>query len=372
MRILMLLSIFVATVARADEINYWRKLFPQNQSGGENVILETDNLVVEKPTEPLVDTLPDHILRSNERFFTINIENDKFGSGYDRDYTNGLRMTWFNVGAQQPFYVNWIDRLVPTFDVNKTTSTYFSFGHNLYTPSDIDRSTLDVNDRPYAAFLYGSTGISTITDRHMDDVELTLGWIGPSAQGEFIQDKFHRLIHADYQPHGWKYQLRDEPAAMLSWERSYPAYFTAGIGKNLHARVSPHYGVTLGNVYTYANAGFVVDLTPTNLRWQTQPVRVRPAIPGSGYFEYTDGHGWMLFLGYDARLMARNIFLDGNTWKESHRVNKEPFVQDFALGAAYNHKDFRISYTANWRSREFESPLAKSSSFGAISVSYRF
>ena len=268
--------------------------------------------------------------------------------------------------------MDWIDRLVPTFEVNKTTSSYFSFGHNLYTPSDIDRATLDTRDRPYAAFVYGSAGVSTITDRHMDDTELTLGWIGPSAQGEFIQDKFHRLIHADYQPHGWKHQLRDEPAVMLSWERSWPAYYTADIGKKLHARFAPHAGLTLGNVYTYVNAGFIIDLTPANLRWQTQPVRVRPAIPGSGYFEYTDGHGWMAFLGYDARLMARNIFLDGNTWKDSHRVDKRPFVHDIALGAAYNHKNYRISYTVNWRSREFEGPLANSSSFGAVGISYRF
>ena len=365
-----LLIFLLVNVARAEETNPWRKLFPSPPQA--DVVLQTPQVTVEKPSEPIVDAIPDHILRSNERFFTLNIENDKFGSGYDRDYTNGLRLTWFNVGADQPFYVDWIDRLVPTFEVNKTTSSYFSFGHNLYTPSDIDRATLDTRDRPYAAFVYGSAGVSTITDRHMDDTELTLGWIGPSAQGEFIQDKFHRLIHADYQPHGWKHQLRDEPAVMLSWERSWPAYYTADIGKKLHARFAPHAGLTLGNVYTYANAGFIIDLTPANLRWQTQPVRVRPAIPGSGYFEYTDDHGWMAFLGYDARLMARNIFLDGNTWKDSHRVDKRPFVHDIALGAAYNHKNFRISYTVNWRSREFEGPLANSSSFGAVGISYRF
>ena len=202
--------------------------FPPPQA---DVILQTPQVTVENPASRLWTPFPTTILRSNERFFTLNIENDKFGSGYDRDYTNGLRLTWFNVGADQPFYVDWIDRLVPTFEVNKTTSSYFSFGHNLYTPSDIDRATLDTRDRPYAAFVYGSAGVSTITDRHMDDTELTLGWIGPSAQGEFIQDKFHRLIHADYQPHGWKHQLRDEPAVMLSWERSWPAYYTADIGK---------------------------------------------------------------------------------------------------------------------------------------------
>ena len=142
---LALLIFLIAAAAHAEETNPWRKLFPPQQA---DVILQTPQVTVEKPSEPIVDAIPDHILRSNERFFTLNIENDKFGSGYDRDYTNGLRLTWFNVGADQPFYVDWIDRLVPTFEVNKTTSSYFSFGHNLYTPSDIDRATLGTRDRP--------------------------------------------------------------------------------------------------------------------------------------------------------------------------------------------------------------------------------
>ena len=49
-------------------------------------------------------------------------------------------------------------------------------------------------------------------------------------------------------------------------------------------------------------------------------------------------------------------------------MDKRPFVHDIALGAAYNHKNFRISYTVNWRSREFKNPLAKSSNFDIPSV----
>jgi len=200
---------------------------------------------------------------------------------------------------------------------------------------------------------------------------LIAGYTDDGMIGADVSADYPRTLHHHLQE-DWLHHLRDDPAVMLSWERSWPAYYTADIGKKLHARFAPHAGLTLGNVYTYANAGFIIDLTPANLRWQTQPVRVRPAIPGSGYFEYPDGHGWMAFLGYDARLMARNIFLDGNTWKDSHRVDKRPFVHDIALGAAYNHKNYRISYTVNWRSREFEGPLANSSSFGAVGISYRF
>ena len=86
---LALLIFLIAAAAHAEETTPWRKLFPPQQA---DVILQTQQVTVEKPSEPIVDAIPDHILRSNERFFTLNIENDKFGSGYDRDYTNGLRL----------------------------------------------------------------------------------------------------------------------------------------------------------------------------------------------------------------------------------------------------------------------------------------
>lgn len=366
MRLLMVWAVIGAVSALAEE-----NTLPLAQEGGA-IISTQSKLAVAKPETPIAEEMPAHMLTSNDRFLTLSIENDFFGSGTDRDYTNGLRLTYFNVGADQPFYVDWIDTLSPMFEKNKTTTSYFSFGHNLYTPSDITRTDFEPLDRPYAAFLYGSAGVSTITDRHMDNVELTLGMIGPSAMGKQVQTEFHKLKGSDI-PQGWRYQLKDEPALMLSWERSWPAYYVAQWDNRLHLRFSPHVGATLGNVYTYANAGFIIDLTPSSARWQDQPVRVRPAIPGSGFFDNGDRqNGWMVFAGWDSRVAARNIFLDGNTFKDSHSVDRQWLVHDAAIGAAYSYHNWRLSYTLNWRSKEFISPLADDSVFGSLSLNYRF
>lgn len=345
---------------------------PVKQKDGALLVPVLNKLDIEMSDTPLKEKIPPHILASNDRFLTINVENDFFGSGVDREYTNGLRFTYFNVGADQPFYVDWIDRLVPAFETNKTTSSYFSFGHNLYSPSDITKTEFDPRDRPYAAFAYGSAGVSTVTDRHMDNVELTLGWVGPAVKGKEIQTSFHKFKGSPI-PQGWEYQIKDEPGVILSWERVWPEYVTAEWDNKLFTRIAPHVGVTVGNIYTYANIGATIDLTPTAARWQSQPVRVRPAIPGSGFFENSDGnHGWMVYAGWDTRLMARNIFLDGNTFTDSHSVDKNLLVHDLAFGLAYSYKNWRASYSANWRSKEFKSPLAHTQIFGALTLSYRF
>lgn len=328
--------------------------------------------VLPENSNTLLQEIPTEILSENKRFFTISSENDLFGSGYDRDYTNGIRFTYFDVGREQPRLIHWLADVLPIFQINKTTTSYYSLGHNLYTPHDITLTNHVEGDRPYAGFLYGSVGVSTLVDNYVDDFEFTLGIVGPSTLGKQVQTEYHKLINAK-EPKGWQHQLSDEPVAMLSWERSYLGLWRGKIGDSLYTRFNPHFGVTLGNVYTYANAGFSIDLVPQDMPWQTRPVRVRPAIPGSGFFETPDsGHSWMLFAGVDARAVARNIFLDGNTFKDSYSVKKEPIVYDAEIGAAYTYKQLRISYTFNWRSKEFKSPYSQESTFGSISVNYRF
>src|SRR3546814_18821912 len=54
--------------------------------------------------------------------------------------------------------------------------------------------------------------------------------------------------------------------------------------------------------------------------------RVQPSLPDSGYFEPVDDIGWYLFAGVHGRPVARNIFLDGHTFADSRRVDKQPPV----------------------------------------------
>lgn len=334
--------------------------------------LRPEVLEVIDPAKPVVDNIPEHVLNENKRFVTLNVENDFFGNGTDKDYTNGIRFTFVNMGAEQPFFVDWIDRLSPTFEVNKTTTSYFSIGQNLYTPQDITVSEHNPNDRPYAAFSYLSGGLSTATGNHVDNAELTVGWVGPSAQGKWVQTEYHALINTDT-PMGWQHQIGDEPGVILSLERQWPLYFALRTSDSRSLRVVPHIGGSLGNIYTYANAGFTLVLKPDDDSWQEQPPRVRPAIPGSGFFlSGQKNWSWMAYLGVDTRFVARNIFLDGNTKKDSHSVDKRYWVFDVTAGVATNYKAFRIGYSLNWRSKEFNSPLAKDQVFGAVSVSYSY
>lgn len=306
----------------------------------------------------------------DDKFITINVENDMFGGGTDQNYTSGVRATYFDLGASLPAAAYALDKVIPTFGINKTTSISYSVGQNLYTPSDITQKTQNPGERPWAAFLYASAGLTTITNNHIDEVEASLGVVGPAALGEQTQKTIHKWVDSPT-PQGWDNQLENEPALILSWQRRWPerlSYELAGIT----AGVEPHFGITLGNVYTYTNAGLSFRFSPQSGRWQDDPIRVRPSMPGTGAFLVPEGlFSWHVFGGIEGRAVGRNIFLDGNTFEDSYSVDKKIFVGDASAGVAFSYGKTRLSYALVYRTKEFDTQ-EDPSVFGTVSLGYRF
>lgn len=316
------------------------------------------------------DRISDEVFQKDYQFLTFTSENDFYGGGTDQQYTNGARVTYFDMGSKPPAFIEFLDDFIPTFEVDNETSVYYSLGQNLYTPDDITKRIPDADDRPYAGFLYGAAGFSNVTGNHIDDLELTLGIVGPWALGEETQESVHDLFGLT-DPSGWDYQLENEPGVILSWQRRWPeAYFNDSTP--LHFRASPHFGVSLGNVYTYASTGVTFQLTPRQFKWQSQPLRVRPALPGSGFFDVPENRfAWSLFAGFEGRAVGRNIFLDGNTFESSPSVDKKHLVADANAGVTLTYGKTQVSYTLNWRSKEFHTQ-DDSALFGVVSVGRRF
>jgi hypothetical protein len=218
--------------------------------------------------------------------------------------------------------------------------------------------------------LYGSAGIASLAGNHVDELEMTLGVIGPLAQGERIQKFVHDAISAK-DPNGWDNQLENEPGLILSWQRRWPWFYHLE-RDGFQLSMEPHGGMALGNVYTYAGGGITARFGPAAV-WQDTPPRVRPAIPGTGFFTAPPSNrlSWFVFAGTEVRGVARNIFLDGNTFEGSHSVDKRPFVADANAGMAFTWGRARVSYALNWRSKEFDGQ-DRGDLFGTVSIGYGF
>lgn len=167
---------------------------------------------------------------------------------------------------------------------------------------------------------------------------------------------------------GWKHQLEDEPALMLTLARVWRLNAdNAGNGWNWDAL--PRIAASLGNPFTQASAS-VQARFGWNLPDDFGSTYMRP---GSGVF-MPDGEGKFsvyVFAGIEGRALAWNSFLDGNIWRDSHSVNKKHGVAELSAGLVMAYKDWRIAYTHIYRSKEFDGQN-KAQNYGSVMVGYAF
>ncbi len=348
----------------------WRACVPVAACLGASAALSSPLHARDEPTfEEQLPATP-FVSDGGTTYFTLAVENDSLGSGSDQHYTSGVRATWLSPGKEPTSFATKLMNLFGSDGSPTPSASYLSLGQNLYTPEDIGAQAPNPNDRPYAAFLYASRGYTRVLGDRIDNIELTVGIVGPLALGEQTQKAVHQLLDAT-DPKGWDEQLDNEIGVNVAWERRWPGASVLRSGGVVN-RLMPHVGVAVGNVYTHAAAGVTWQMLPDSHHWQSPPLRVRPAIPGSGFF-YSDnsGPGWSAFAGVELRAVARNIFLDGNTFESSPSVDKKPFVVDANAGLTLSFERLRFAYTLNWRSREFDGQQ-NAHVFGALSVSRRF
>lgn len=287
-------------------------------------------------------------------FYSLQVENDLFGSGNDRFYTHGTELAYMRTGPA-PDWLRTLSDVLPLFKTGERVATGYAVGQKIFTPADTRSSELVTDDRPYAGWLYGTATIGSVAEEDADSqvidaMSLTLGWIGPSARADDIQREYHELIGVDV-PQGWDNQLRDEPGINLGMTRKWRHFGSFARGPQWE--LSPHVAAALGNVYTYAATGLMARVG-NDLRRDVGPPNISPGFPGAPYFAPDGGNSWYLFGGIEVRAVARDIFLDGNTFKDSHSVDREPLVADIQFGAAVQFDNVRVAISNVYRSREFE------------------
>ncbi|GIK96469.1 MAG: membrane protein [Alphaproteobacteria bacterium] len=318
----------------------------------------------------------------SDNVVSVQVENDVFTplSNTDSHYTNGLRASFvtpladdcIGLGKRVRGLAHW---LAPADTIRTEERVGYSIGQSLFTPEDTDTRELVPDDRPYAAWLYLGLGYQATYERLdgsavQDTAQLDLGVVGPAALGEEVQNTYHRLIGVD-EVNGWDNQLHNEPGLNLSFERKWrSAQSQAFAGTGLYFDALPFVHGTVGNILTYAGGGATLRLGQ-GLGSDFGPPRIRPGLPGSEAFTPDHGFAWYVFAGAEGQLVLRNIFLDGNSFRDSHSVDREPLVADLQAGFALIYESWRVTYTHVLRSPEFDEQN-ELDQFGAITLSVRF
>ncbi|MGB1238998.1 MAG: lipid A deacylase LpxR family protein [Pseudomonadales bacterium] len=312
-------------------------------------------------------------------------ENDLFADT-DLNYTNGVRIsatspdvTDFitNNQLKHPALRKLSEGLAPLHPKPSARqkvhrNIVLSAGQLMFTPQDKFKQQLDESDRPYAGWLYAGIGYQARTADKLHTLELNLGVVGPAALARQTQNAIHDL-RAIERFHGWDNQLKNEPGIQLIFERK--RRFSLGQlhrQSGLQTDFISHIGASLGNVATYANAGGELRLgfdLPRDFGTSSLRPGADTVLPGRAAVK--DKWQSHLFLAGDARLVAHNIFLDGNSYRDSHSVDKRHLVGDLAIGFSSSYNAWKFTYAHVYRSREFHKQ-AKAQQYGALSISYSY
>ena len=103
---------------------------------------------------------------------------------------------------------------------------------------------------------------------------------------------------------------------------------------------------------TYADVGAVVRYG-RNLPDDIPVTHISARSPRDGYRGTTE-FGWYVWAGLDGRYVARNMFLDGTTFRDGPSVERKPFGYDAQVGVALAWPNARLGFTYIQRSREFD------------------
>ena len=313
--------------------------------------------------------------------YNFRLENDLFNNT-DSDYTSGVNFSWVSANLQNflddPCLPHWVRQFNQMFEsaqpsAGTSRNMVITAGQLMFTPKDRTRTDVIRTDRPYAGWLYLGLGYNARNDQRMDSAEINLGVVGPAALGQQSQNFIHDLRGIP-RFNGWDNQLKNELGLQLVAERKKRIWeYQRSSGPQLDGIV--HYGASLGNVRTYLNAGLALRIgshIPND--FGTSPIR--PGGDGSAPLEDNATHrfsegGLHAFISADARLVARDIFLDGNTFAESHHVEKRLVVGDIASGFAWQWPGGKLAYAHYINSKEFYGQSA-THGYGSVTLSIEY
>lgn len=297
---------------------------------------------------------------------SLTVENDSFIDGSDRHYTNGLYGSWTGTAQTRDDAVTAIaSALMLSGAPDARWREGYFLGQTMFTPQALSLAIPPADDRPYAGWLFAGARLYRDNGDSLDKAEITLGLVGPASLGGDLHHAWHDMgLFGGVRPHGWGYQLRNEPGIILSQQRIWRLPLSEGW---LQAEVLPQANVSLGNIFTYAEAGGMLRIGQ-GLSADWGPARIAPGLSGSD-FQQPDDFSWYLFAGVNGRLVGRNIFLDGNSLAQSRGVGHEAAVGDLNLGAALLWPQLRVSGSYVRRSNEFYSQRGNDE-YLSISVSF--
>jgi len=310
----------------------------------------------------------------NDVFFN---KDNKISSGWSLQKHSAVARSWETLEDVPGFVRRW-GKAIPTLtEEGLVYRAGIAIGQVIQTPDDLSRSDLIEDDVPYAGALTLQATWYAFNDDEFRGFEITAGVVGPPSLAEQTQKTVHKLIGST-DPKGWDNQLDTEPVINLNYMRKKKIW-RWGNPASLSFDTAINGNVGFGNLFTQASTalemrfghnmprGFVYVPDPIGLSMHYM-ASLKPANPQAVSFYAT--------LVPRCSAFAHNIFLDGNTFRDSHSVNKEPLVGQVIAGLHYERQRWTIHFNVMVSTDNVDTSKAPAAEgrerLGSIDIEWRF
>lgn len=277
------------------------------------------------------------------RTLTLRIDNDAFDfwmlpwNRPDEEYTSGVHIT-LDGGDAPRWARRALARLQPcAVGASECRTGRMEIGQDIYTPSvSQDSGRAAPGARPNGGWLYLSQGARWLSERRSSELTIALGVTGEPSLARFTQRLAHDAAPQFNRATDWSRSIGFEPGAIVRFERR--ARGVLANGEAFGADVIPRGSIAAGNIRTAAEAGFQLR-AGWHLSHPWLPVARTPELS--------------VFAGGFGQAVARDIFLDGNSFRAGPRVGHRPFIGAGEMGLSIRYGAFDLGYRATNETRSW-------------------
>jgi len=283
-------------------------------------------------------------------------DNDLYTSPInDQYYTNGLEFFYRYLGKRSDEKV-----------AKKITE--FRIGQYIFNPQSVRADDINVNDRPFAGYLFAEAGINTFyTSSNVLKVSLQLGVVGPESYAEQFQEGLHKLFGYPTVK-GWQHQITTIPVIQAQAIYSYRIFrerFKEKVDVQLQAEAN------VGTVWTSASLGPMVRIS---LRGPLRPMH-DSALHGATLKrdkEYDGQRDLFLYLNPSVQYQMEDATITGSPFNDDSPVTFPliPFRFNAEAGVKYLRNRWNFSYSAHYRGKELSNNVITGYYYGSIQIGY--
>ena len=302
----------------------------------------------------------------------LGFENDVFYRE-DDGYTNGLTINWGYYGRSADAEQELPAWSLPLFQQtylndleNRQHAIHYTLGQFLQTSTDIELTELAEDDAPYVGMIAGQVNLSSYNQQVADDVSLTVGMVGPVAGGEYVQKHLHKWIRAN-KPRGWDGQINNELVFRLEAERKWHhalVQFTNGSELDVVSAINAGVGTLLSDVKVGASLRWGQALAEN---FQSSSPFLAQRINGLK----TNAVGWYVFTNFSTSYVVNDIFIDGNTFEDSHHVDLLHLQAEVSAGIQVNWQHWNVIYKMLYGTDQYKTQRDETR-WGNVAITYHF